>query len=228
MSEQTPPQTLTGSVTMENAEKARISGREGAERFNRVHKGETLNISAAAPGINSVMIGLGWDVIGFDTGAADLDASVFLLNKDDETRQDDDFVFFNHLQTQDGAVEHTGDNRTGAGDGDDETVFIDLDKISYDVTKIEFVVSIYDAEIQNHSFKDVRNVFFRLVDHTTGHEIFRYFMDAELSEIERATALKIGYMTRDGDSWLFVAEGELIEGGLARLATTYGIVVAGV
>ena len=197
-------------------------------RFNRVHQGDEIDVTAMAPGMRSIMIGLGWDVIGFDSDAADLDASLFLLNKEELTREDEDFIFYNNLTSKDGAVEHTGDNRTGAGDGDDETVFIELDKIPYDVTKLAFVVSLYDAESRGHSFRDVRNVFFRVVDSETNRELFRYFMDGELQENTHATAVRVGFLVRDGGKWVFEAEGAMIEGGLARLATNYGIIVAGV
>lgn len=196
-------------------------------RFNRVHQSETINASVLVPGLNSIMIGLGWDVIGFEADAPDLDASIFLLDKEGLTRSDDDFIFYNNMTALEGAIEHTGDNRTGAGDGDDETVMIDLGKIPYDIMKVQFVVSVYDAASRGHSFQDVRNVFFRVVDQESNRELFRYFLDGELQSNERGTALKVGYLYRDGDSWMFCAEGELIEDGLNRLATTYGIIVAG-
>lgn len=204
-----------------------VDNEDPQARFNRVHQGESMNVTALAPGLKSIMLGLGWDVIGFDADAPDLDASLFLLDKEGLTRSDEDFIFYNNTTALEGAVEHTGDNRTGAGDGDDETVMINLEKIPYDVMKIQFVVSVYDAAMRGHSFQDVRNVFFRLVDQETNRELFRYFLDGELHNNERATALKVGYLYRDGDSWMFCAEGELIEDGLNRLATTYGIIVAG-
>lgn len=196
-------------------------------KFNRVHQGETLDFSELSPGLNKIMIGLGWDMIGFEADAPDLDASVFLLNKEGLTRQNEDFIYYNNMTALDGAIEHKGDNRTGAGDGDDENIVIDLDKIPFDIMKIQFVVSIYDAQARGHSFLDVRNVFFRVVDSENKRELFRYFLDGELKANERGTALKVGYIFRDGNKWMFTAEGELVEDGLNRVATTYGMIIAG-
>jgi tellurium resistance protein TerD len=170
--------------------------------------------------MREIMIGVGWDLKKFDSKPLDLDASVFLLNTHDKTREDEDFVFYNNMAGCDGAVKHMGDSRTGAGDGDDEIIKIDLLALPFDVAKICFVLSIYDMEMDDHNFSMVKNVYFRIVNQNTEHELFRYELDEELSGNE---GLIIGYLERIGTEWVFHAVGDTVKGGLGRIATDYGI-----
>lgn len=188
-------------------------------------RGEQVNLTRIDPTLKKVTIGVGWDVVGFDSEAPDLDAAVFLLDKHDKTRVDEDFIFYNNPTGCNGAVEHTGDNRTGAGDGDDEVIQIDLMGLPFDVMKISFVVSIYDAAIRGHDFKNIRNTFLRVINKETGVELMKFNLDREFQENPKATAVIVGTMLREGPNWFFEAKGELERGGLEKIATNYGIII---
>ena len=127
-------------------------------------KGGNLSLTKEAPGMTKVLVGLGWDTRSTDGVDFDLDASAFLLKADGKVRADSDFIFYNQLKSVDGSVEHTGDNRTGAGDGDDEAIKVDLSKVPADIDKIAFTVTIHEAETRRQSFGQVRNAFIRIVN----------------------------------------------------------------
>lgn len=189
-------------------------------------RGEMVNLTRLDPTLKRIMIGIGWDVIGFDGEAPDLDVSLFMLDKNDKTAADEDFVFYNNLKNADGSVEHMGDNRTGAGEGDDENIRIDLMRLPFDVRKVAFSVSIYEAPERGHSFRSVRNCFLRIVNEETEIELMRFNLDAEFLEDPQATAVLVGVLNREGPNWFFEGVGRLEQGGLAKLATEFGIVVA--
>jgi tellurium resistance protein TerD len=189
-------------------------------------RGEQVNLTRLDPTLKRIMVGVGWDVIGFDSEAPDLDVSLFLLDKNDQTRMDEDFVFYNNLKSLEGSAEHMGDNRTGAGDGDDENALIDLMGLPFEIMKIAFVVSIYDAAMRDQSFKSVRNCFLRIVNQETGIELMRFNLDHEFEENPKATAVTVGILERAGPDWMFIGTGHLDDGGLPKIATSYGIVVA--
>lgn len=192
------------------------------EPQNKIKKGEEINLTLKDPTMNEIMIGVGWDLKKFDSKPLDLDASIFLLGSDGKTRVDEDFVFYNNLLGSDGSVKHMGDSRTGAGDGDDEIMYISLNELPFDVSKISFVLSIYDMEFEGHNFSMVKNVYFRIVNKNTDHEIFRYELDDELEGNE---GLIIGEIERIGSEWMFNAVGETVEGGLGKIADEFGIIV---
>ncbi len=189
-------------------------------------RGEMVNLTRLDPTLKRIMIGIGWDVIGFDGEAPDLDVSLFMLDKNDKTAADEDFVFYNNLKNADGSVEHMGDNRTGAGDGDDENIRIDLMLLPFDVRKVAFSISIYEAPERGHSFRSVRNCFLRIVNEETEIELMRFNLDVEFLEDPQATAVLVGMLNREGPNWFFEGVGRLEQGGLAKFATEFGIVVA--
>jgi len=193
------------------------------EPRNKVRCGQEINITRKDLTIRDILVGVGWDVKKFDSNPLDLDVSVFLLDKNDKTRVDEDFIFYNNTHDKEGAVHHKGDSRTGAGDGDDEIISIKLNELSFEVVKICFVLSIYTFENVDHDFSMVRNVYFRLVNELNQNELFRFELDEELTEHD---GLMIGYLERIGSEWIFQAVGETIEGGLPVIADEYGIVVA--
>ena len=192
----------------------------------KLKRGEQVNLTRLDPTLNTITIGVGWDVIGFDSEAPDLDASIFLLDKNGKTRQDEDFIFYNNLKSVNNEVEHRGDNRTGAGDGDDEIMIIDLNKLPFDVASLSFVISIYDAAVREHTFKNVRNCFLRVSNLETGIELMRFNLDKEFAENPKATAVLVGTLMREGSNWFFDGLGTLEDGGLPKIATGYGIIVA--
>lgn len=194
--------------------------------MNVLHPGDELNVTKKDPTIKRVIAGMGWDFRGFDADPPDLDVCVLLLDKHGKTRADEDFIFYNNKMGGDGSVRHLGDSRTGAGDGDDEQVELNLATLPFDIVKVVFVLSLYnlDVGLENHNFSMVRNVYFRLVNQDTTHEIFR--LEVDESEIGTdQTALIFGELERVGSEWIFIAHVEAIKGGLAKIASDSGIMV---
>ncbi|MBO5383850.1 MAG: TerD family protein, partial [Ruminococcus sp.] len=164
-----------------------------------------------------------WDVNKFDTGGAfDLDTAAFLLTDSGRVSTQDDFIFFGNLKHPTGCVQHLGDNLTGAGDGDDEQIKINLSLVPSSITKIAFTVTIYDAEVRSQNFGQVNNAFIRIYNEVTGEEILRYDLGEDFS-IE--TAAVFGELYKYGDEWKFNAIGSGYQGGLAALCNNYGIEV---
>ena len=185
-----------------------------------LQKGGNVNLSKEAPGLSKLQVGLGWDVRATDGTAFDLDGVVFLLNATGKVRSDSDFVFYNNVRGADGAVVHSGDNLTGAGDGDDETVTIDLTKVPADVERIAVAVTIHDADARRQNFGQVGKAFVRCVNAAGGTEIARY----DLSEDGSTEAAMIfGEVYRNGADWKFRAIGQGYQGGLGPLARNYGV-----
>ena len=183
-------------------------------------KGGNLSLTKEAPGMTKVLVGLGWDARSTDGTEFDLDASAFLLKADGKVRADSDFIFYNQLKSVDGSVEHTGDNRTGKGDGDDEAIKVDLSKIPADIHKIAFTVTIHEAEARRQSFGQVRNAFIRIVNQDTNVEVGRYDLDEDAST---ETAVIFGELYRHGTEWKFRAVGQGFNGGLKPLAESFGL-----
>ena len=185
-----------------------------------LQKGGNVNLSKEAPGLTKMIVGLGWDTRSTDGAAFDLDGAVFLLGTSGKVRSDADFVFYNNLKSADGSIVHSGDNLTGAGDGDDETVTIDLSKVPADIDKIAVCVTIHEAEARRQSFGQVSKAFIRCVNATGGTEIARY----DLSEDSSTEAAMIfGEVYRAGSDWKFRAIGQGFKGGLGPLAKNYGV-----
>ena len=144
-------------------------------------KGGNVSLSKAAPSMKNVLVGLGWDARSTDGQDFDLDASAFLLASNGKVRGDSDFIFYNNLTSSDGSVTHTGDNRTGEGDGDDESLKIKLDAVPSEVDKIIFVVTIHDAQARRQSFGQVSGAFIRLVNDDNQTEVARYDLTEDAS-----------------------------------------------
>lgn len=184
-------------------------------------KGGRVSLNKEAPGLKKILIGLGWDTNTSDTGAEfDLDASVFLLNTQGKVQNDRDFVFYNNLTSTDGSVTHTGDNRTGDGDGDDEAIKIDLSKISSYIKEISIVVTIHEALQRKQNFGMVRNAFVRLVNDETNQEIVRYDLEEDYST---ETGLLFGRLYFKDNEWKFTAVGTGYKDGLDGFCRQYGI-----
>ena len=186
-------------------------------------KGQKINLSKEAPGLKEAIIGLGWDTKQFDGGFDfDLDASAFLVGANGRVNRDEDFIFYNNLEHSSGSVIHTGDNRTGEGEGDDESIIIDFSKVPERIEKIAIAVTIYDSEGRKQNFGQVENAFVRLVNKENGEEILRYDLSEDFS-IE--TALVFCEIYRHNGEWKFSAVGSGFQGGLEALCKNYGLEV---
>ncbi|WP_315041811.1 TerD family protein [Faucicola mancuniensis] len=185
-------------------------------------KGGNVNLSKEAPTLTNMTVGLGWNPRATDGQAFDLDAIAFLVKEDGKVRADNDFIFFNNLKSVDGSVEHTGDNRTGEGDGDDETIKVDLTKVPADVNKIIFCAVIYDGQARNQNFGQVSNAYIRIVNAQGGSEVARYDLSEDGST---ETAMIFGELYKHNGEWKFRAVGQGFAGGLGPLASSYGVAV---
>lgn len=186
-----------------------------------LQKGQKVSLTKGNPGLQKVVVGLGWDVNQFDTGGDfDLDTAAFFLADSGKVSRPEDFVFFGNLKHPSGAAEHMGDNLTGAGDGDDEQIKMNLSMIPENITKIAFSVTIYDAETRHQNFGQVNNAFIRIYNEETGEEILRYDLGEDFS-IE--TAAVFGELYRNGDEWKFNAIGSGYQGGLGALCANFGV-----
>lgn len=184
-------------------------------------KGQKVSLTKENPGLKKIMVGLGWDVNAFDSGADfDLDASAFLTGANGKCPTDQEFIFYGNLEHQSGAVAHMGDNRTGAGEGDDEQIEVDLSLVPANIERIAFTVTIYDADKRRQNFGQVSNSYCRIVDEATGEEIVHFDLGEDFS-IE--TALVVGELYKHNGDWKFNAIGSGFQGGLAALCAHYGI-----
>ena len=184
-------------------------------------KGQKISLSKTNPGLNKVVVGIGWDVNMYDTGGDfDLDASAFLLGANGKATSQNDFIFYGQKNHPSGAVEHLGDNLTGAGEGDDEQIKVNLSLVPADIERIAFSVTIYEADARGQNFGMVSNSFIRIYNEETGEEILRYDLGEDFS-IE--TAVVVGELYRNNGEWKFNAIGSGFQGGLAAICNNYGI-----
>lgn len=186
-------------------------------------KGGNVSLSKEAPGLTDVVVGLGWDARVTDGAEFDLDASVFMVGEDGKVLNDGCFVFYNNKKSPCGNVEHTGDNRTGAGDGDDESVNVNLAGLAPEAKKLAFAVTIHDAELRKQSFGQVSKAYIRVLNKKDGSEIARFDLSEDAST---ETAMVFGELYNHNGEWKFKAIGQGFEGGLAPLASTYGVNLA--
>ena len=186
-------------------------------------KGQKVDLTKTNPGLTKVKVGLGWDTNKYDgTEGFDLDSSVFLLNDGGKVSDPSDFIFYNNTTGGNGSVVHSGDNLTGEGDGDDETVSITLKSVPEGVQRIAFTVTIHEAEARGQNFGMVSNSFIRIVNEDTSEELIRYDLGEDFS-IE--TALVVGELYRHNGEWKFNAVGSGYQGGLAALCNDFGLQV---
>jgi len=183
-------------------------------------KGGNVSLSKAAPNMTAVLVGLGWDARTTSGQDFDLDASAIMANAAGKAASDGHFVFFNNLRSPDGSVEHTGDNLTGEGEGDDEQIKVNLAAVPADIDKVVFPVSIYDAETRQQNFGQVRNAFIRIVDQADDSELARYDLSEDAST---ETAMVFGELYRAGAEWKFRAVGQGYASGLRGIAKDFGV-----
>jgi len=185
-----------------------------------LQKGGNVSLSKEAPGLTEVIVGLGWDPRVTDGTEFDLDASIFIVGENGKVLDDNSFIFYNNKKSTDGSVEHLGDNRSGAGDGDDEQVTVKLNGLAAAVKKLVFAVTIHDAEARKQSFGQVSNAFIRVVNKADGKELARYDLSEDAST---ETAMIFGELYRSGEEFKFKAIGQGFVGGLKPLAEAHGV-----
>jgi len=186
-------------------------------------KGENVSLSKTDPTLKNVLIGLGWDARASDGADFDLDASLFMVGENGKVAGDDWFIFYNQLRSPCGSVEHTGDNRTGAGDGDDEAIKAALEKVPANIYSLVIAVTIHDAEARRQNFGMVRDAFVRLVNADSDQEVLRFDLSEDYST---ETAMVFGEIYRRGGEWKFRAVGQGYAGGLYSLCMQHGVNVA--
>lgn len=186
-----------------------------------LQKGQKVDLTKGNPNLKKVMVGLGWDTNKYDGGKDfDLDAAAFLLGENGKVSNDMDFIFYNNLKGAQGSVTHMGDNLTGEGEGDDEQVKVELDKVPANIHKIDFTVTIHDAEQRGQNFGMVSNAFIRIVNEETGQELIRYDLGEDFS---METAIVVGELYRHSGEWKFNAIGSGFKGGLEALCRNFGV-----
>jgi len=185
-----------------------------------LNKGGNVSLTKEAPNLTAVLVGLGWDARTTTGADFDLDASALLTNAEGKVVSDQHFVFFNNLKSPEGSVEHTGDNLTGEGEGDDEAIKVNLAAVPAEVAKIVFPVSIYEAESRQQSFGQVRNAFIRVVNQADNKELARYDLTEDAST---ETAMVFGELYRHGAEWKFRAIGQGYASGLRGIAQDFGV-----
>ena len=188
--------------------------------------GDDIGLTNKDPTLKKVRIGAGWEIRSLEGDAPDVDLCCFILNKDDQTRKDADFVFYNNKQSEEGELQHKGDSRTGAGEGDDEMVDIDLQAFPFEVASIMFTLSIHDGEVNEQDFSMMKDVFLRVINADTHQELCKLVIPDKFLEEKKGHAMKVGKIFRDGPKWRFHGCTEVYpKGGLRKVATEYGIII---
>ncbi|GAA0591783.1 TerD family protein [Actinomadura livida] len=183
-------------------------------------KGGNVSLTKQAPGLTAVTVGLGWDLRTTTGTDFDLDASALVLDASGKIITDQHFVFFNNLRTPDGAVSHTGDNTTGAGEGDDEQLQVNFGMMPATAERVAFAVSIYEGDSRGQNFGQVRNAYIRVLNQGDGTEMARYDLTEDAS---METAMVFGELYRNGAEWKFRAVGQGYASGLAGIAADFGV-----
>lgn len=185
-----------------------------------LQKGGNVSLSKTDPNLINATIGLGWDARSTDGNAFDLDGSVFLVGESGKVLSDAHFVFYNQKTSPDGAVVHSGDNKTGEGEGDDEQISIHLPKVDSAIQRIVFAVTIHEADLRKQNFGQVRNAFIRVLNKDSNTELARFDLSEDYST---ETAMVFGEIYRHSGEWKFKAVGQGFNGGLKALATDHGV-----
>ncbi len=188
-----------------------------------LNKGGNVSLSKTAPQLKSILIGVGWEARSTNGSDFDLDASAFLVGESGKVRSDSDFIFYNQLVSTCRSIEHTGDNRTGAGDGDDEALKIDLEKVPEEIKRVVVCVTIHDAQARKQSFGQVSDAFIRIVNLDNDVELVRFDLSEDYST---ETAMVFGDVYRHNGEWKFKAVGQGFAGGLEALCGQFGVSVA--
>lgn len=195
-----------------------------SQQISMLHKDEEVNLNDLDPQLHKVFVGVGWTAPEQNDGfPVDIDVSAFLLRTDGRVRRDTDFIFYNNLETDNGAILHKGDSISGDGDGDDEVIEIDIEALGFDIERIAIAVTIHNAEERRQTFGLVKNAFIRIVNKETGVELAHFDLTEDASS---DNAIIFGELFRDGIKWKFKALGQGSNGGLYKIARDYGVNVA--
>ncbi len=185
-------------------------------------KGGNINLSKTDSSLKNIIVGLGWDVRESDQETFDLDASILMVGSSEKAKNEKDLIFYNNKKSLCGSVNHEGDNRTGSGDGDDESIHVFLDKVPAEIQKLIIFVSIHDADKLKQNFGQVLNAFVRLVNKDTHEEVTRYDLSEE-GDTATYTSMIFGEIYRYQGDWKFKAVGRGVEGGLSEFARIHGL-----
>lgn len=185
---------------------------------------DDINLLEKDPSLHKIKIGMGWEINTFEGDAPDLDVSLFMLDKNDETRVDEDFVFYNNMMALDGAVKLHGDSRTGAGEGDDESISVDFHGVPFDIIRIVIFLSIYQGLEKEQSLGLVRSAYVRLVNEENGTELCRFDVTKLLQDHEE-TGVVVGYLDREGPKWHFRPQAEFHHDGLYTYGRSKGLIM---
>ncbi|MBS4190923.1 TerD family protein [Bacillus sp. FJAT-49705] len=197
-----------------------------------LQKGQSVDLTKGNPGLSKILVGLGWDPVQSKGGGlfgslfgggggqnVDCDASVLMLGENEKIRNNSDVIYFGNLKSNDGSVQHTGDNITGDGDGDDEQILIDLNRVPSQIQKLVFVVNIYDSLKRKQHFGMIQNAFIRIVNSATNQELIHFNLTDDYSG---KTCLVAGEIYRHGGDWKFAAIGTgTTAPGLADVVRSY-------
>jgi tellurium resistance protein TerD len=197
-----------------------------------LQKGQRISLSKEAPGLTKIICGLGWDVIkksggGFFSNFGnkagqeyDLDASVICLDEAGKLTDNNNIIYFANLSHPSGAIVHQGDNLTGAGDGDDEVIIVDLSRIPDSISKLVFVVNIYDGRAKEQDFTQIENAFVRLVNTANNQELARFNLSGQ--DYQGMTGMILAEVYRHNQEWKMAAIGNGTNvNGLGELVQSY-------
>lgn len=189
-----------------------------------VRKGENFSLTNRDPTLRSVIVGAGWEQRSVEKDPIDVDLSCFLLDRNDKTRVDTDFVFYNNPSGSEGAVKLLEDSRGGAGEGDDERIFIDLNGLPFEIIKIMFSITIYDPTHKGHKLGDVRDLYLRVVNYESDEEVARFIVP--MDEVKNYNGIYCAAMLREGPQWFLQPVAEPTNGSLSPIARKYGMLIA--
>ena len=183
-------------------------------------KGNNLSLTKSDPGLQKAVVGLGWDPRTTTGEPFDLDASALMIGANGKVRSSDDFIFYNQPAAKDGSVTHLGDNRSGAGEGDDEQILLDLSTMAADVERVVIVVSIDQADVRHQNFGQVRGAYCRVVNQDNDSEIVRFDLSEDAAP---ETSMIFAEVYRNNGEWKFKAVGQGYASGLAGIVTDFGV-----
>lgn len=219
-----PSEKVAPKSALDPVEEAKAAITAEDDHKDLVRKGENFSLTNRDPTLRSIIVGAGWEQRSVEKDAIDVDLSCFLLDRNDKTRVDTDFIFYNNPSGSDGAVKLLEDSRGGAGEGDDERIFIDLNGLPFEILKIMFAITIYDQAHAGHKLGDVRDLYLRIMNYESDEEIARFIVP--IDEVKNYNGIYCAAMVREGPQWFFQPIAEPTNGSLSPIARKYGMLIA--